>query len=107
MLALVVTVVTGGVRSKLLAGHWADRARVLLQAFELQVAQGGVWSRAASIAGNNLKSSRYQGPSIAGSALRIRMTKAKRSPWWLLVRVRYSFATKPHPTLGNADGHAL
>jgi len=58
------------------------------QAFELQVARGGVWSRAISVAGNNLKRNRYQGLSIAGSALRIRMTK-------------------PHPALGNADGHAL
>jgi len=58
------------------------------QAYELQVATGSGWQSIHSTTGNNLHMTRYVGPSVSGSALRIRMTK-------------------PHPTLGNSGGHAL
>ena len=56
---------------------------VLSQAFELQVARGGVWSRAISVAGKILKRNRYQGLSIAGStwrkqAARVMQEEARR-----------------------------
>lgn len=58
------------------------------QAFELQVASHGSWTTAYATSGNNQQGTRYVGPAIAGSALRVRMTK-------------------PHPTLGNSGGHAV
>lgn len=58
------------------------------QAFDVQVASAGAWSGLFAATGNNLKTSKYLGPAASGSALRIRMTR-------------------PHPTLGSADGHAL
>merc|ERR1712139_36076 len=58
------------------------------QAYELLVASGGRWTSIYSTAGNNLQATRYVGPAVSGSALKIRMTK-------------------PHPTLGTSGGHAL
>lgn len=64
------------------------RTSFVWQAFELQVAIGGVWSSIFATSSNSLNVTRYLGPSVSGAALRVRMTK-------------------PHPTLGNSDGHAL
>ena len=61
---------------------------VVREAFELQVARGGVWATIAAISGNNLQTTSYVGPVVSGTALRIRMTR-------------------PHPTLGSSDGHAV
>jgi len=58
------------------------------QAFELQVASGGKWTSVYTTSGNNVQTTRYLGPSVSGSAMRIRMTRT-------------------HPTLGNVDGHAI
>jgi len=58
------------------------------QAFELQVATGGKWTSVYTTTGNNLQTTRYLGPPVSGSALRIRMTKT-------------------HSTLGTVDGHAM
>lgn len=58
------------------------------QAYELQVANGGRWTSIYSTSGNNLQATRYVGPAVSGSALKIRMTM-------------------PHPTLGSSGGHAL
>lgn len=58
------------------------------QAYELLVASGGRWTSIYSTAGNNLQATRYVGPAVSGSALKIRMTT-------------------PHPTLGSSGGHAL
>jgi len=58
------------------------------QAFELQVARGGGWATIYGTSGNNLQTTKYVGPVVGGTALRIRMTL-------------------PHPTLGNSDGHAV
>merc|ERR1711904_672756 len=58
------------------------------QAFELQVASGGRWNTVYGTSGNNLQTTKYVGPTVAGTALRIRMTK-------------------PHPTLGSSGGHAV
>jgi hypothetical protein len=58
------------------------------QAYELQVANGGRWTSIYSTSGNNLHATRYVGPAVSGSALKIRMST-------------------PHPTLGSSGGHAL
>lgn len=57
-------------------------------AFEMQIADGGVWKSILTTASNNLNSTKYFGPAVSGHVLRIRMTK-------------------PHPTLGKFEGHAL
>ena len=54
----------------------------IVQAFELQVASHGSWTTAYATSGNNQQRTRYVSPAIAGSALRVRMTKA-----WGLFRV--------------------
>jgi len=58
------------------------------QAFEIQVLNGGGWTTVSANTGNNLPSTRFSGPAVAGTAIRIHMTKA-------------------HPTLGQSDGHAV
>ena len=45
------------------------------QAFELQVATSGAWKTITSSSSNNLDVTKYLGPAVAGSVLRIRMTK--------------------------------
>ena len=44
------------------------------QAYELQVASGGRWTSIYSTSGNNLQTTRYVGPAVSGSALKIRMS---------------------------------
>ena len=46
------------------------------QAFELQVATGGAWKNIFATSGNNLDVTKYLGPAVVASVLRIRMTKA-------------------------------
>ena len=58
------------------------------QAFELQMANGGKWATVFGTSGNNLQTTKYVGPIVSGTALRIHMTQ-------------------PHPTLGSSDGHAV
>jgi len=58
------------------------------QAFELQISSGGRWTSVYSTTGNNLRTTRYVGQAMSGSALRIRMTGV-------------------HPTMGNSGGHEL
>jgi len=58
------------------------------QAFELQVAMSGrKWTTIFATSGNNLQTTKYVGPVVSGTALRIRMAQ-------------------PHPTLGTSEGHA-
>lgn len=57
-------------------------------AFEIQVATGGVWKSIFATTSNNLNSTKYFGPAVSGHVLRIRMSR-------------------PHPTLGKFEGHAL
>ena len=45
------------------------------QAFEMQIADGGVWKSILATASNNLNSTKYFGPAVSGHVLRIRMTK--------------------------------
>ena len=54
-----------------LLGRSSPRAA---QAYELLVASGGRWTSIYSTAGNNLQATRYVGPAVSGSALKIRMT---------------------------------
>lgn len=58
------------------------------QAYELQVANANSWTTVQSTSGNNLQRTKYVGPTVSASALRIRMTM-------------------PHPTLGSSSGHTL
>merc|ERR1711988_1789405 len=58
------------------------------QAYEMQVSSGGQWITISNTVGNNLQTTKYVGPAISGTALRIRMTM-------------------PHPTLGNSGGHSV
>jgi len=58
------------------------------QAFELQVSSGGKWTSVYATSGNNVQTTKYLGPPVSGSAMRIRMTRT-------------------HPTLGNVDGHEV
>ncbi len=47
----------------------------MLQAYELQVASGGRWTSVFSTSGNNLQATKFAGPAVLGTALRIRMTR--------------------------------
>lgn len=47
-----------------------------MQAFEIQVLNGGGWTTVSANTGNNLPSTRFSGPAVAGTAIRIHMTKA-------------------------------
>jgi len=57
-------------------------------AYELQVASAGKWGTVYSTSGNNLRNTKYVGPTFSGTALRIRMTA-------------------PHPTLSKSGGQIL
>ena len=46
------------------------------EAFEIQLASGGVWKSILSTASNNLNSSKYFGPAVSGHVMRIRMSQA-------------------------------
>ena len=48
------------------------------QAFELQVATSGAWKTIASSSSNNLDVTKYLEPAVAGSVLRIKMTKVPK-----------------------------
>jgi len=58
------------------------------QAFDISVGSGGKWASVYRTSGNNMRTTKYVGSPVSGSAVRVRMTR-------------------PHPTLGNVGGHTL
>jgi len=56
-------------------------------AFEIQVSRGGTFKTLMAVTSNNLNTTRFVGPSVRGSVLRVRMTQ-------------------PHP-LGKNNGHSV
>jgi hypothetical protein len=91
------------------------------QAFELQVAQAGKWTNVFSTTSNSMQTTKYVGPTISGSALRLRMRKARLFSFLRSLRqivilaalyaracvCMYACLRQAHPTLGSRDGHML
>ena len=57
------------------------------KAYELQVATGGKWTSVYATSGNNAQATKYVGPGVSGSALRLRMTKVHSASWFVHVLV--------------------
>ena len=45
------------------------------EAFEVQLASGGVWKTILTTSSNNLNSTKYFGPAVSGHVMRIRMSQ--------------------------------